>query len=78
MAWCSKSEVLEFDSLSGLNRVTLFLHAVNDHHGDNQNGGRINQIKWYAPKLGENYWMYDVSPVAILENKWFKIYINNN
>ena len=29
-----KSEVLEFDSLSGWNRVTLFLHAVNDHHGD--------------------------------------------
>ena len=45
MVRCSKSEVLEFDSLSGLNRVKLFLYAVNDHLGDNQNGGRMNQIK---------------------------------
>ena len=77
MAWCSKSEAFEFNSLSDLNRVAFFLHAVNDHHGDNQKLGRKNQIIWYAPKLGEKYWMCDVYPVAILENKWFIIYINN-
>ena len=69
MAWYRKSEVLQFDSLSGLDRVTLFLHTVNDHHGDRYNWGRINQIKLYASKLGENFLMYDVSLVAILEKK---------
>ena len=56
----------------------MFLQAVNDHQGDSYNGARIYQIKWYASKLGENYWMYDVSPFAILENKWCKTNINNN
>ena len=76
-AWCSKSEVLVFDSLAGSNRLMLVLHAVKDHHEDSYNGVRINQIKWYPSKLGKNFWMYDVSPFAILENELCKINIKN-